>query len=718
MSSTRIHHIIVMPSDLKEENFTFFQGFSREVAGDYINILSCLSMVPHDVMETRFDSQSLVRSRLGGASLDVNHVNESLLDERHVDVDSCFTFVWSTASTIDSAKKACKLFRFPPIHISCSKNDDVIFIGDVDDQKIVEEIEKLRAIVINSHPDRSFSEYLNAQPSEPKSEVSIDFRPMMHNCTVPSVKALVACGYEFKELVRIDPSPNIDQHISNIVDLAKIIDDQRSQVLVPDELKKNDVIVCCSSIYAHLYKANSNAWNALYRTLGKPEREIVKNILIRNKGYSNYGLELESKDETDPMSHPVVSMLVNDRKIELRIFTEILSVLAANQFCAVVRFPNAVMLHHDQLRNIASLAGSSSSHKKRLSKLNKKLRAYSDALISDLGDDLVDISFSNRRKLLAVCDFPIEWVTVDCFPLMFTHEISRIFPTPGNMLGVSALRSPRLMLPYSLFKDVLVIRSFQSRDPIKDCLSRAISIFEDNGSYKNLDIQVVDVSTEKELITCLNDFHGSVAIFDCHGGHGGESENAWLHIGQERVDVWTLANKCRIPPIIILSACSTHPIDGSHASVANGFFRCGAMSVLGTYAPVHAIHSAQFVARILFRISAFLPIILEGRCISWREMLSGLFRMSYVTDVTMGMARDLELIDDQTAQEIQVNANEIINAFTPMWQDAFFNLLVEKTGIESGEMEQLLKQNFQFVETMLYSQLGRPENILICSDEG
>ncbi|MFP3702343.1 hypothetical protein SB758_43385, partial [Burkholderia sp. SIMBA_013] len=65
-------------------------------------------------------------------------------------------------------------------------------------------------------------------------------------------------------------------------------------------------------------------------------------------------------------------------------------------------------------------------------KLSKKFFDYSELLKADIGKELLLGIFNNREKILAVCDFPIEWVSIDLLPTMFRHELSRIPSTPGN----------------------------------------------------------------------------------------------------------------------------------------------------------------------------------------------------------------------------------------------------------------------------------------------
>lgn len=682
---------------------------------DYQKILSCLLWVPHDIFESRLEFESLVASKMIGSSLDIHHVNEQLLNDDHINFDRYFNFIWSTEETLDKAIEASEKFKFKPIHISCRKHSDFIYIDDINESIIARELDNLRNLIIKECSDEEFSNQLRNQKAHKTTEIPFPFPPLAHNCAVPSVRALNSCGYKIGEVESLVPSISIEQHSEGIIKLASLIDGIRASYNFPKSAIKNDGIVFCPSFYTHLYKPTSKMWNDLYRTLPKVERNFIKYALVRNKGYSNFELKVDGEDGFNPYENQIVKQLLSDRQIELRLFTDIVSIVCANQFCPAIRLPNGVMLHHDRLKNIASLITSPSlSKSKNIKKLNNKLKSYNEAIRKDVGDTLLKAAFHGRKKILAICDFPIEWINLDSIPLMFTHEISRVFPTPGNMLGPAALRSKKFVVPYVAFTDILIIRSFDAKDPIRNHLTESIDTFSKSGDLDNIRIEIVDVSSVLELVDALNAFKGLIVIFDCHGGHGGEEDNAWLYIGNEKLNVWNLANKCRIPPIVILSACSTHPVDGSHASVANGLFRCGALSVLGTYAPINAIHAGQFVGRLLLRISMYVPIIIEKRPISWREILTGLLRMSYVTDVLIRMKEDHKIDNFEQYSNIHEAANTHINSGVENWQGKFFSSIEEFTDLGESEIKEFITEDCQFVETMLYSQLGRPENILIC----
>ncbi|MGP5109541.1 CHAT domain-containing protein, partial [Pseudomonas helleri] len=230
-------------------------------------------------------------------------------------------------------------------------------------------------------------------------------------------------------------------------------------------------------------------------------------------------------------------------------------------------------------------------------------------------------------------------------------------------------------------------------------------------------VQLVDVASKDEIIEVLRSFKGIMVIFDCHGGHGGEKDSAWLHIGGENVDVWHIYQNTRVPPIVILAACSTHPVEGSHASVANGFLESGACSVLGTFAPINSDHAATFVIRLLTRVAVYLPIALKSRPYTWREIISGLFRMSYTRDVLTYLRDDKKLLSQNQYASIHIKTNILVNSLEDRgWFDKFKLLIGEELKIDRCAINDLFLQYFQFVETMLMVQLGRPENIVIIAD--
>lgn len=704
-----------MPSDIAEGAESFFQGFSTALYPDYLQIFDALIGFPHDVMELFLTGSDFILSKMAGSSLDVYMIRADLIDGRRIDLDRPLNVIWSSARSVELVESRLDYFEVRPLHITVGNRPGVVSLPTLTSESANRHVLELvsRAAATSKELADFFA---SASKHEPKrrDEGPLPFVPSQHNCTVPLVKVLQLYGYHIEGGKPIEPSAKIDQHVEGMLQLAGVIDGLRHGIGALPDQRKNDAILFCPSTYTYLYRANSRHWNELYRRLNRDRRNFLKNALIRNRGYGNSSLQLNGEGLLNPYDDKVLGPLLAMRQFELRLFTMIVALTAANQFVPALRLPNSVMLHHDRLSNIYALVNS--NRRDRMLELSRKVADYSRTIQEEMGSKLVAEAFGSREKLLAVCDFPIEWLSIDLVPVMFRYEMSRVPSTPGNITAHVLLSGQRLLMPLSVVANILIIRSLAPSDPIHNHLSDSVAHFAKSPGLQNLRLKLVDVASESELVDALNSFQGMMVIFDCHGNHGGEESHAWLHIGQDKVDVWYLANRARVPPIVILAACSTHALDGSHASVANGLLRSGAVSVIGTFAPIGAVHIGITIARLLYRMSAFVPLVTKRTPRSWRDIVSGFFRMSYVTDVLRDLLSEVRAISDTQYQQMHIDANTWINSGDPAWIEKLFASVMSATGMDKEAVRDLWTRRYQFVETMLLVQLGHPENILIFND--
>jgi hypothetical protein len=718
--TTTILHIIVLPTTVSESKTTPYQGYSREWVDEFYPILAALSMAPYDVCDPFLDKRQTLLTRALGTSMYVYMIREDLLDGVHLPLDHEFVFLWSSASTFKRANNVREKFKYDPCHFSITGELDSMRLQDMTHSAVKEMVKARIELVMENHPNEEFKDGLRNVICRDVDflEESLNDTCLAHNCTAPMIRGLESLGFVFDNVEAIEPSGVTDQHVSAMIGLTHVIDSLREEARadrkLPKDIWKYDSIIHCPSIYAFLYNANSNYWNEILKLLQPQARSILKKLFIRNKGYSNAETDLQGTPEA-LMEDELFRALIFERAKELSVYTNVISVLAASQFCPTIRLPNSVMLHRDILKDIEKLVVGNS--KKRRKSLNKIFRRYSKTLLQEIGSSIVELGIQGREKILAICDFPLEWFTPDLVPLMFTHQLSRVPSTPGNLMSQMCLSGQTIMIPQEFFYNILIIRSFKFDDPIRNFLQVAIDTFHVQGCYKNLTINIIDVDSSAELVTALNDFSGYIVIFDCHGGHGGEKENAYLHIGDEKFDVWELGKTCRVPPIIILSACSTQPVNGSHASVANGFFRYGVMSIIGTHAPISADHAGLFVARILYRIAEFVPLRASGGTVSWREVISLFFRMSYATDILRGLMKQEKILSVEDYKAVHLRVNISINSGSTDWFDTMIKDISEVTDCSRQNILGLIDSNYRFVETMLYTHLGRPENIMISGND-
>jgi hypothetical protein len=410
------------------------------------------------------------------------------------------------------------------------------------------------------------------------------------------------------------------------------------------------------------------------------------------------------------MRDPVVRFIFRTRAAELAATSAAVALMCNVESMPSLRLSNKLnqfASYYKNLEYFSKLGGEKSSKQ-----LQKKFSELNTELVRAIGDGTRKAILDRTTACTICADAPIEWAYLDTLPLMISHEVSKIPMTPGNVLLQSIASGGRFVFPAKAFNKVLVIRSFGDGDPLKNILERSISGFPISDAMQ---VQFVDVRTEAELISALNSYDGYIVVFDCHGNHGGTAEAGWFQIGDERVITWKLADLARVPPIVMLSACLTSAVGGSHASVANGLLRSGAISVIGTLLPVDGIHSSIFIARIIFRIDAFLTALqkMEITSITWRTFVTGFFRMSYTTDVLRYLCNELKLISQEVSHDIHLEANFNINSLKPNWYSVVLERLAAATSLATPTILAKILEGQPLMETMRYCQLGMPEKIVI-----
>lgn len=705
-----ISHLVVVPTDTRERRTTFFQGFSDFWFPDYTKILSTLTLFPHDIIDPFLSMEDYIAARVFGGGLRIQFLRADLLALYLSVASEPNLIIWSTALTVEQVGKDLDAAQEKPLHISTSRIKDIVCIDDVD-KNLAREL----TFEILSKSSLQNMEILKLQHSlenieKPVAE-AIAVEAKGHNCTEPMMSVLASCGREIN-MTPIEPSGSIEEHVLGMVELATLIDELRPKDSQAWPFRKNDALIYCPSSYTFLYRADGALWNKLNRKLNNVKRNFLKNIIIRNKGYGNAILQIDEENIFNPYDDEILGPLLREKLVELKLFTTVMGVVATNQCIPAFRLPNSVMLHHSKLRTIGQLINS--NNKKRREKLNVQFLEYGKTIKENIGETLLISTFKDREKILAVCDIPIEWIPLEQLPLMFSHEISRVPSTPGNVAIDTLLSRTKSIYPYSALCNILIIRSFEADDPIKEHLTSYIRQRIDSNRLRGLNITTIDISDKEDLVKALSAFSGLMVIFDCHGNHGGEEDTAWLSVGGKRLDLWHIYQKVRVPPIVVLAACSTHPVEGSHASVANGFLESGVQSVIGTFAPVDSAHAATFVIRLLERIAMYVPIVLKTRPCTWREIVTGLLRMSYVRDVLESLRDEHKLLSHELYEKLHVQANISINMHEDkMWFEKFKTSICHALGYDEAQGKIMWEVNFQFVETMLFVQLGRPENIVI-----
>jgi hypothetical protein len=462
------------------------------------------------------------------------------------------------------------------------------------------------------------------------------------------------------------------------------------------------IVVAVPSVYRHLSP------KFIKKDTSTAVKKAFRNILRQRQ----YTAMRENAEEIKAIIEDQTAMAVMKvRAMELAAYTEALSAAACSLAVPVLRCPPQVDRIRDLLIRLAGMSRSGVPNPQRRNRLAKNI---GDSLRAAIPIELVERIDRHRYDgIKLIGDTPLELMTVGELPLALRATVSRMPTLPGNLLlRHGATRMPLMLLPDDL-KKVLIVRAFDQHDPLRHLVVEAIRIVI-HESRREIELQVVDVGSKEQFIEAFNNFDGPLAVFDGHGEQDRTDPQGTLRIGPIRLNPFELYGKIKIPPLMLLSACETHPLEGIESSVASGFLMLGARSVLGTMVPIDGRNAAVLIARFMLRFAEFLPLLTT--MMPWSQVIGGMLRMSYVTDVLRTLQKQLHLrLDDYF--KIHASANTAINSFQPHWFEELLASVAAAVSTPEDKVREIWLQTCYFTDTLHYVHLGQPEHIFVIPHE-
>jgi hypothetical protein len=547
-------------------------------------------------------------------------------------------------------------------------------------------------------------------------KVKSDLPHYGHLITQPNELALQAVGFEFErniQLTGIDNEPYFEALRSQVDPMfgaraSFYEEDPEIYRSVPYEL-----IVTAPSILKRIRVLLRN----LGRDLPAEKRRLVRSVLKQMIGRRTYPFIGTRREADGIRSDPHVQGLLSINVEDLTAYTAALSIRASSNFVPVIRLPTQVNNANGELVQLENTARNANSKSDRTAKLNKLARQLSMKLAEGIPEWVFD-RMRTFSKVKLMSDAPLEWLEMDGFPLAVTADVSRIPTTPGNLFFLHSVVTATVDLTMANFEEVLVIRAFKQNDPLKGVLTAMVEVFRE--SFENpMNVRYVDVQNETDLINALDGFRGALAIWDGHGKHSPLDDTGMLSLPKGPLNAWELRKRTRVPPIIVLGACDTHPMSASHVTTANGFLAAGAKTVVATSLPIDARASGLFVARLLLRINQLLPLhfAASDRPYRWSLLVSGMQKRQYMTDILFATAKKLGIKADQEIfRRVSLDAGGLIDTGQEGWLEALIRILSEVSSVGEPEIRQLIQTNVYLTDALIHVQLGSPEHILIHKD--
>ncbi|MDS7928321.1 hypothetical protein RMB13_02300 [Acinetobacter sp. V102_4] len=384
--------------------------------------------------------------------------------------------------------------------------------------------------------------------------------------------------------------------------------------------------------------------------------------------------------------------------------------------------PSKIKIHNQSLSHLVN-------------NLNIKVKKYKE--VNELVENLKDKD--SYYNLKSYSTLPLGWLNIDGCPLCLRHHYSLVPRNKNQLVSTREL----LIVKDSAFK-ILIIRSFDDYDHLKYSMEKTLDMFTSTNkkynlddidfineagkekilNYKNSDIyaqyRFVDVDSEDDLISTLNNSTENIIIFDCHGTTLDDKGNYGLYLYGEKVSLDSLKTKInKLPPIVIFSSCDSLPMNANQDnSTAQTAIDLGARVVIGTYLPIDGFLASIAVSRLIHRLKQYVDIALKHvEKLSFSNIFQGWMLMSYTFEVLKLMEND-KLIKDDDFSKIHLEVNCIINPLHPNWFEKFLEILQKNIQIFSNRDDVLnyLWSNIAITDSMKYVCLGFPEKVYIVNN--
>jgi hypothetical protein len=717
-----ISYFLPLP-DGENQQLTLFQGFPKRLL-PMKSVLQGLARLPTKYLELCLPINAARTARADGRSNREIRLIESASGIGLPPFRSSHPFAClvSCPETLPYAVRLRSGCDGPILHIHCGGDGDIQdgFVGiSAVTPETFHELANRVILFAKSRGDLDLVNLLNGfhRCRRYTNSTNHEGQIKSHIWTSPSVSVLTALGLEGVSFLPATPhhSDDVKKAVSEVCELVTSIRDYLTKSRNPTEhIDRTSLIILTPSMFRGMSRVSfphdvklphqeqqsaartwkylrKNAWAPAVSPEGKGTTETVASRLIYGRWEEHTLLSALVALETSLNIAPCIVATVDGdvRALELRSFEQ----------CWRTR-KNAPMKKHETA--------------------SRMLRSIGDALAGNIVTPYRKVVRQYHSHVKVVSDLPIELSTVDDIPLSMRFHTSRVPITPGGLVFQNLLSHGEVQVRPSDIARITVIRTLLKTDPIYHVMEHRLNFMRSQARNKPT-IEFIDAPSRSSFVDALKSVVSPIVVIDGHGSHQMDINIGKLQVGSEAVDVWDLRGSVVSPPIVLLSACDTGPWHKSHATTVNGFLGLGASTVLGAAMPVSADGSARFIARLILRISDYLPAFIKstGREVRWVELVGTMMRMVYYSEA-LEILGDLGVVPCLRQQKVLNECNFCINKIVnladislPGWHEEAWEQTAKIVNIPVLQLHELRRRYAYMTECLQYSQFGFPEQILI-----
>lgn len=705
----KILYLLALP-DWAPNEVTPFQGFAPGLI--YLTpMMEVIPRLPADILDPTMDlDDRLARRRSGQGSWLWSPINLStLVTKRKPTPEMPFMVVFSADKKAAEAVSDWRnKLRIKPIHLSYYKGGNTIHPEDFTQETLRRHLIGIARRVAAIGKDIDVSDHLAALQSwKAESRVPSSLHLHSHNVTTPNEMALVGAGENTAhgEEGHLQSSPQEDyvkgitESASAVVNLWERTSGRAAYAISPP---RPDIFLIAPAMFRGVSKH-------MERTIDNTLLKRALRSLDRQSGYT-IGMSIEGNEEDAKSGLNFIGPLLGLRGAEMKLTTRAVGLRTAGTIAATIRLPPAINRTGGVVGQLARFLRSHDNPP--AVKSARVFKVVQEALLKSLPAEHLAIIAQSQAGIKIIADAPLEWLPINGLPLGIRFDVSRINSTPGNLF-LEQIRPPvPLHIPPDAFRDYLVLSMFEDGDPIATHL-RAGALSTKDTDGKPIAGSFASPKSVAEFTKAIASFRGPLLVIDSHAAHEEGDVPGGLIINGSSFDVWQLAGKVQMPPIVVLSACDTHPFDRNHATVANGFLACGAAAVVATALPIRGKQAARFVARLINRSVHFGRIVNDtGRAVPWTHIVGGVLRMELATDI-LNAFRDKGCYTEETKSDLLLQTNQDLNPLNPSWYELMIGRILNSCITLPKDFEREVADAIAASDAIRYLHLGNPEAIIL-----
>jgi len=482
----------------------------------------------------------------------------------------------------------------------------------------------------------------------------------------------------------------------------------------------SDIVLCAPSVNYPLL----NAVNGLLK-MNKIPKKLLRLIYDSSEYYTivdSTVFEAQSERKQETNTHTLFE-LVGMRGRELAALSSIGLLYALGGRNPYVRLRNTPTGQYDIQARALIAYFEDMEELNKIPQFTAKLADVTGLLQSSFTPGLLPIVRKHGSRIKLLSDLPMEWVPLDGVPLCVRSKYSRLPVTPGNgLIAHAAVRQYDIEINADNLS-VMVVNALLPSDPLyrtgrflRDILDRYTAVAGASVHYE-------EIGGRDRFLSAIAERKPHILIFYGHGKYDAKEMAGGLKIGRETLYAYELGRLAWHPPVVILGACETQVLHGSHLNMANLFLSTGSLSVIGTYFPVNAVYTASFIGGLVRNLVGAMLRSDPDYIPKWDDIILRTYRSHYIFDAVHALERYLRrrkkghLVTGQLLHELAAaaEAKGIAEEEAYAHRDELFLSIFEDNPELAAAYRSLLDNGLILPQCQFYVSLGSPEKIWIGS---